>query len=100
MTHEAIERRTFIGIAAGAVGAGLTGSADAAAPASKPATRPATAPAALLDSPPVLQNPSPTAVTVVWAVSAPATGWVEYGPTPQLGRRADSAVYGLNPYDD
>jgi predicted phosphodiesterase len=52
----------------------------------------------LLDSPPVLQNPGPRGVNVVWAVNQPATGWVEYGETPELGRRADAPVYGLNPY--
>jgi acid phosphatase type 7 len=49
----------------------------------------------LIDSPPVLQNPTPDGVTVVSAVTAPATGWVEYGPTPELGRRAHSAACGL-----
>ena len=48
----------------------------------------------LLDSPPVLQNPSPHGVTVTWTVNAPATGWVEYGPTPTLGQRADAAALG------
>jgi predicted phosphodiesterase len=51
----------------------------------------------LLDSPPVLQNPSPHGVTVTWVVRAPATGWVEYGTTPELGRRADATMYGQKP---
>ncbi|MDR2169131.1 MAG: metallophosphoesterase [Planctomycetaceae bacterium] len=33
----------------------------------------------LVDSPPVLQCPCDTGVTVVWAVGKPATGWVEFG---------------------
>lgn len=48
----------------------------------------------ILDSPPVLQNPSSHGVTVTWAVRTLATGWVEYGPTPQLGRRADNVTFG------
>ncbi|HEY1065361.1 MAG TPA: hypothetical protein VGE52_04605, partial [Pirellulales bacterium] len=31
----------------------------------------------VIDSPPVLQNPTPTGMTIVWAVNGPATGWVE-----------------------
>jgi len=49
---------------------------------------------AVLDSPPVLQNPAAHGVTVVWAVKTLATGWVEYGETPQLGQRADAPVLG------
>lgn len=57
-------------------------------------------PSSLLDSPPVLQNPSVNGMTVAWAVSAPATGWVEYGPTPQLGQIALSNDHGFRPYSD
>jgi len=52
----------------------------------------------ILDSPPVLQNPSAHGVTVTWAVNAPATGWVEYGETPELGKRADAAVLGQHAF--
>jgi hypothetical protein len=45
-----------------------------------------------------LQNPSPHGVTVTWAVNAPATGWVEYGETPELGQRADAPVLGQHLY--
>lgn len=48
----------------------------------------------IFDSPPVLQNPSPHGVTVAWAVKTTATGWIEYGPAPELGRRADAPVCG------
>ena len=90
-----VDRRQFLaGLSAGAVGAGLAGAAvaDESGPdaAAVRANR-------LIDSPPVLQNPSSTAVTVVWAVNAPATGWVECGPTEQLGQRADLPRHGLNP---
>ena len=56
-------------------------------------------PAFGFDSPPVLQNPTADGVTVAWAVNGPATGWVEYGPTRELGRRADMATSGLLPYE-
>jgi predicted phosphodiesterase len=52
----------------------------------------------LLDSPPVLQNPTPHSVTVTWAVNGPATGWVEYGETSALGKRADAAIFGQHVY--
>lgn len=53
-----------------------------------------------LDSPPVLQNPTPDGVTVAWAVTGPATGWVEYGPTPDLGNRLQPATSGLAALED
>lgn len=53
-----------------------------------------------LISPPVLTNPAPDGVTVIWAANATATGWVEYGPTEQLGRRADGGDQGLLPYTE
>jgi predicted phosphodiesterase len=54
----------------------------------------------LLDSPPVLQCPTPDGMTVAWAVNGPATGWVEWGQTRELGQRADTATNGLLPYRD
>lgn len=87
------DRRRFLTAAsAAALAAGGARAVAAAEEKHNDAARP------LLDSPPVLQNPSPRGVNVVWAVNGPATGWVEYGATPQLGRRADAPVYGLNPY--
>jgi acid phosphatase type 7 len=47
------------------------------------------------DSPPVLQNPTPESMTVVWAVSHRAVGWVDYGETQALGKRAVNSRYGL-----
>lgn len=44
---------------------------------------------------PVLQNPSPTGMTVAWATDTLATGWVEYGATADLGQRAEAAANGL-----
>jgi acid phosphatase type 7 len=37
-----------------------------------------------LDSPPVLQNPTPDGMTVAWAINGRGTGWVEYGFSPDL----------------
>ncbi len=46
-------------------------------------------------SPPVVQNPTETAFSVSWRVSARATGWVEWGTTPELGRVVKPAHHGL-----
>ncbi len=58
------------------------------------------APVFALASPPVLQHPTPEGMSVVWAVNGPATGWVEYGESESLGRRAMGSVQGLMPFDD
>ncbi|MDO5554057.1 MAG: metallophosphoesterase [Planctomycetia bacterium] len=49
---------------------------------------------------PVLQTPTDSGIVVVWAVSRPATGYVEWGATPNLGNVARGSVLGLNPYED
>jgi 3',5'-cyclic AMP phosphodiesterase CpdA len=49
---------------------------------------------------PVLTNPAPDGVSVLWATSATATGWVEYGETDRLGQRATGEDQGLMPYDE
>src|SRR5690625_2447832 len=54
----------------------------------------------LLSSPPVLQNPTPHSVTITWAVNSPSTGWIEYGPTAQLGQRADAPALGQHIYSE
>ncbi len=48
---------------------------------------------------PVLTNPAPDAVTVLWATSDMATGWVEYGETESLGQVARGMDQGLMPYE-
>ena len=54
----------------------------------------------IIDSPPLLQNPGENGMSVVWAVKAPATGYVEFGESPDLGQKAVTDHFGLNLYDD
>jgi predicted MPP superfamily phosphohydrolase len=55
----------------------------------------------LVDSPPVLQCPSETSITVVWAVGTPATGWVEWGTEREkLDQAAHGEKTGLLPYHE
>ncbi|MDO5308976.1 MAG: FN3 domain-containing metallophosphoesterase family protein [Planctomycetia bacterium] len=49
---------------------------------------------------PILQNVAETSASVVWALNLPATGWVEYGETPNLGKVARNSQFGLNPYEE
>jgi phosphodiesterase/alkaline phosphatase D-like protein len=97
-----MHRRTFLKTTALA---SLTASASsfAAEPAPKqrkaPQPKPPPPPVNAI-TPPVLQNISETSVTVFWTTGSPATGWVEYGDTPALGRIARGEVDGLLPYDD
>lgn len=51
-------------------------------------------------SAPVLMNPTPEGVSVVCAINAPATGWVEYGETEALGLRCDEASQGFLAYEE
>ena len=73
--------------------------APAAAPVAPPATAPTPWPAPF-DSEPTLQAPTSNGVTIVVAVKAPCTAWVEYGPTEALGQRADDSRHGLLPLND
>ncbi|MDR2114926.1 MAG: metallophosphoesterase [Planctomycetaceae bacterium] len=53
----------------------------------------------LVDSPPVLQCPSETGITVVWAVRKSATGWVEFGTEKdKFDQIAHGEQNGLLPY--
>jgi predicted MPP superfamily phosphohydrolase len=55
----------------------------------------------LVDSPPVLQCPSETGITVVWAVGTPAAGWVEWGTEKEkLAQTAHGEKTGLLPYHE
>lgn len=46
-------------------------------------------------SPPVVQTPTESSFSVSWMVSGMATGWVEWGVTPDLGQTATPAHHGL-----
>ncbi len=48
---------------------------------------------------PMLQNVAEDSASIVWALNAPSTGWVEWGPTPALGKIARNSEFGLNPYE-
>lgn len=85
-----LQRRQFFGlipVTALAMQASATAFQTAAEP---PADRP------LLASPPVVQHPSAQGVTINFAVSSLATGWVQWGPSAeQLDRTAIAAQHGL-----
>ena len=49
---------------------------------------------------PMLQNIDETSASVVWALNVPSTGWVEWGPTPHLGKVARNSEFGLNPFEN
>ena len=51
-------------------------------------------------SAPVLMNPTPDGVSIICAINAPATGWVEYGETEALGQRCDTVDGGFLPYEE
>ncbi|HEY9291701.1 MAG TPA: metallophosphoesterase [Microlunatus sp.] len=54
---------------------------------------------ALVDSPPVLMSPRPDGIEVVWSITAPARGWVEWVPTadePQHARTVERRVADLD----
>lgn len=45
---------------------------------------------------PVLQTPTASSISVAWSTPELATGWIEYGTTPELGKRATASSNGLN----
>ncbi|PQO43226.1 purple acid phosphatase family protein [Blastopirellula marina] len=88
------DRRDFITkLSTLAVGAGALAGVTAAAPAAEAAE----SDAPLKAGPPVLQNPTSTSMAVAWSVDQAATGFVEYGETPELGSKAYAPENGLNP---
>jgi hypothetical protein len=93
-TH-GFSRRLFL-----AGSSALLGAASTAGGAAMGQEQPAANQAFRLLSHPVLTNPQPTSMTVLWATSAPATGWVEYGETESLGQRAAGDGQGLLLYDE
>ena len=100
MTSEkkGFDRRTFLS-ALGA--AGVLGTLKSASNAARAGEAPATYGGAAA-SYPVLQNPMPRGMSVVWAVAPEegklATGWVEWGRDENLGRTSRRAEFGLNQF--
>ena len=90
-----IDRREFLRGSALIAVAATTGSATAESP-SRLTAEP------LLASAPVLQNAAETSIGVSFAVSADASGWVEYSTSPDLknATRAYSGEHGLMTVDD
>ena len=102
-----VNRRQFISGASLAVVAASTGCVTAKGNASVTAA-PAAAdnedipPAPLLASAPVLQNAAETSIGIAFAVSADASGWVEYSTSPEMkdAVRAYSGGHGLMNVND
>ena len=95
MLHR-MDRRDFVYSSLG--GALATCIPASALALEQPASQPPAA-ASIIDSPPVLQALTSDGVTVSIAVSGVSTAWVEYGPTRELGQRADNSVHGMLPLD-
>ena len=100
---ESINRRQFIkgsALAVAAVGTGcVTGTEKAENVQSTTTTSDSNS---LLASAPVLQNAAETSIGVSFAVSADASGWVEYSTSPDLkdAVKAFSGEHGLMTVDD
>ena len=94
---EKIDRREFLKGSALAVAAAGTGCAMAGVQKGGPVQ-----PCSLIASAPVLQNAAETSIGVSFAVSADASGWVEYSTSPDLknATRAYSGEHGLMTVDD
>ncbi len=89
-------RRSFLGSVAGLSGVAALSSVPTLA--DEPATE-ENKPDSVYDSYPLLQNVSESSASVSWAINRPATGWVEWGTTPALGKIARNSEFGLNPYE-
>ena len=97
MNKDGLDRRTFFGTitAAGLGGATLLTSSSLVAdePIQSSESKRFAA------SYPVLQNVTENSASVAWALNVPSTGWVEWGPTPALGKVARNSEFGLNPFE-
>lgn len=97
-----MERRKFLGTVA-SLGAAAWASSAHGAVENNPKLTDEQIKASLIDvaeSAPMLQRPEKDAMATVWSVKRPATGWVEWGPTPELGETARDSVGGLFPYEE
>ena len=86
-----LDRRGFLGNIAKA---GIL-SATGLAPAAKALARDAAPEAHAFLCPPYLQNPAPTAMTLMWLSNKPSYSWIEYGETPELGQKAHHSQGGI-----
>ena len=89
-----MHRRDFLQFSAAAASAGFVLPEAALGHSSARTNRDSGAPK-VLASPPVLQNPAADAMTIAFAVDTLSTSWVEYGPTPAFGLRAQDTHHGL-----
>ena len=98
---ESINRRQFIKGSALAVAAVGTGCATAKEEPAQSTPTPSTY-TSLIASAPVLQNGAETSIGVSFAVSADASGWVEYSTSPDLkdATKVFSGEHGLMTVDD
>lgn len=94
VTAQHFSRRNFLGSSSAVLAASWAGTGSTNGGGTASEKEPAQARELRLDSAPVLQNPRPDGITVVWAVTRRATGWVEYGETQDLGSRADPVMFG------
>jgi predicted phosphodiesterase len=92
-----LNRRRFLKASGAAVVTGMAGLNQPIAHAASAASSSSAAPLAFASAP-LLLNPTAGGITIKITVNAPATGWIEYGPSESLGMRADSAAGGLEPY--
>lgn len=100
----AMNRRHFIvslsGLAAAVPGLTLAGQALAAAAPGPSASKPAPLPAAVAPPGiPTVHILAQDAACIAWEVASLCSGWVEYGPTAELGQTAKGAELGRCPVE-
>lgn len=94
---QGFNRRAFFGsVAAAGIGGAALLASDSSSSAEDAKNEP---PKSFTASFPLLQNVSETSASIAWALNCPATGWVEWGTTPALGKIARNSEFGLNPFE-
>lgn len=94
-------RRNFLAVSGAAAAAGAVFSGSGIPSAQSAENAQADAPKSLFASAVVLQNPTETSMSASWTLNGYATGWVEWGLSPdKLDQKACGAVWGLKPYSD
>ena len=97
---EGFNRRAFLG---SVVAAGMGSSAFLTSSAKAEDEEPVVVdeePQQFAASYPILQNVTETSASIAWALNTPSTGWVEWGPTPALGKVARNSEFVLNPFEE